>query len=316
MKSLVAASVTLVIFLNASIGVGVHVTPSDADLVLEESAPASTHSSQQWAGLPSFDPGGMHINGALAKHGVVSRNVWGGGGVPEDETAGLRARLAREGIDFYARGNEPSWALDVDLDSVMHFMTGGELRLSFPAVEGVKAQDTEALRFHAETGDGSLTITITRGRCVDTMSGEEFTHTVSVELRTSRDPEFKRFEGCGRYLPDPRLAKGWTLEELNGKAVSAEGLLKGLPRLEFFAEEGRIGGHGGCNSITGIYINEWKVLQFGQIAHTLMACPEMAVEQKFLAVISGRSFRYDLRDQELILSGPDGTTLRFQAAVD
>ena len=312
----VAVNVVLVIFLTASTATGLRDTPSGGVFFLEELVPGRMHSCQQCAGLPSLEPKGLKLAGVCAGRGVITQYERWGVGAPGDETGGLRARLTGEGIDFYARGNEPFWALDMDLDSVMHFTAGGELALTVPAVEGVRAKDGEALRFDARSEEGILTATITREKCVDPMSGEEFTHTVHVEVKTFREREFQRFKGCGRYLPDPRLARSWSLQELDGEAVSGEGLLKGPPRLEFFVEEGRIGGHGGCNSITGIYINEWNVIRFGQIAHTLMACPEMAVEQKFLATISGHSFRYVLRDQELIISGQDGTILRFLSVSD
>jgi heat shock protein HslJ/uncharacterized membrane protein len=233
---------------------------------------------------------------------------------PEAEASGLPATLARQGIDFYARGDEPFWALDMDLDSVTHFTALGDLSLSVPAVEGVRAQDADVLRFHAETEAGTLTVTITGEQCVDTMSGEEFTHRVRVEAKRSTDAESQTFEGCGRYVPDPRLGGAWILETLDGEAISGEGLMKGPPMLEFRVDEGRVGGHGGCNAIMGIYLNQWKTLRFGQLASTLMACPDMSVEQAFVAALSGKPFRYGFQGKDLILSGPEGSTLRFRPA--
>jgi len=230
------------------------------------------------------------------------------GGSPE-----MKARIVNSGIDFSARGNGPSWVLDMDLDSVMRFSAPGRITLSVPAVEGVRAQDADVVRFRSQTDSGTLVVTIMGNTCVDSMSGETFSHTVRVEAKTSRDVDSQRFEGCGGYLPDARLGRRWILEELNGEGVSGEGLMKGPPKLEFLVDKGRIAGHGGCNSIMGIYVNEWKTLRFGQIASTLMACPDMDLEQKFLAALSAKPFRYEFREGELILSGSDGTTLRFRA---
>jgi heat shock protein HslJ/uncharacterized membrane protein len=228
-------------------------------------------------------------------------------------STGMKTTVTNSGIDFSARGNEPSWVLDMDLDSVMRFSAPGRFALSVPSVEGVRAQDADVVRFRSQADSGSLVVTIMGKTCVDSMSGETFSHTVRVEAKTSRDTDYQRFEGCGGYLPDARLGRRWILEDLNGEGVSGEGLMKGPPRLEFLVEKGRIAGHGGCNSIMGTYVNEWKTLRFGQIASTLMACPNMDLEQKFLAALSAKPFRYELREGELILSGSDGTTLRFRA---
>ena len=286
---------------------------SDGIIVLEKPEPGYTHFRRHPKGLLMLDREGQEITGALADRYVLPRMERGSERVAEGEPSDLQARLAREGIDFYARGNEPSWALDMDLDKVTRFNTVGGLRFVAPAVEGVRAQDADVLRFHTVAEAGTLTITLMGEKCVDTMSGKEFTHRVRIGVRASGDAEIQTFEGCGRYIPDPRLGKPWILRELDGEPVSGKGLTKGEPRLDFLVDEGRIAGHGGCNSITGIYVNEWKYVRFGQIASTLMACPDMAVEQRFLTAISGKLFRYALMDQFLILSRPDGTTLRFEA---
>ena len=286
---------------------------TDGTIVLVKAEPGHTHFRRHPKGLLMLDGKGHEITGALADRYILPRMDRGTRQVTEGEPSDLQARLVREGIDFYARGNEPPWALDMDLDKVTRFSTSGGLGLSAPAVEGVRAHDADVLRFHSETEAGTLTITIMGERCIDTMSGKEFSHRVRVEARASGGAEIQTFEGCGRYVPDPRLGKAWLLRELDGESISGKGLMKGVPKVEFLVEEDRITGHGGCNSITGVYVNEWKYVRFGQIASTLMACPDMAVEQRFLTAISGKLFRYALMDQFLILSRPDGTTLRFEA---
>ncbi|MGB2960500.1 MAG: META domain-containing protein [Bacteroidota bacterium] len=221
-------------------------------------------------------------------------------------------KLWQEGIDFYARGNEPSWALDIDFDTEMRLMTMGGLTLNTPAVEGIRAQDADVTRYAAESDSGSLVVTISAQKCADTMSGEEFTHRVRVEVKSEPGGEEKTFEACGRYVPDYSLNDIWVLTHLNGDAVDGSTLQKGSPTMELHMIDNRLAGHGGCNNIMGSFAIEWKSIRFGAIASTLMACPDMTVETDFLKAISGRSLTYRREDGLLVLSGEDDTELKFK----
>jgi len=220
--------------------------------------------------------------------------------------------LWQEGVDFYARGNEPSWALDIDFDSEMRFMALGGLRMNTPAVEGVKAQDADITRYTAETDSGSLLVTISAGKCTDTMSGEEFTHRVRVEVICGPGGGERSFEACGRYVPDYSVNDIWVLTHLDGEAVDGTALPKGLPTMELHMNDSRVVGHGGCNNIMGSFTIEWKSIRFGEIASTMMACPDMSVETAFLKALSGKKLSYRREDGLLVLSGEDSTELKFK----
>ena len=221
-------------------------------------------------------------------------------------------KLWQQGIDFYARGNEPFWALDIDFDNTMRLETLDGLTLETPPVEGVRAQDADVTRYAADSESGSLVVTLIAGECTDNMSGEKFTHRVQVEAKKKTARDFQTFEGCGRYVPDYRLNDIWVLTHMDGEAIDASTLPKGLPTLELHIVDSRVVGHGGCNNIMGSFTIEWKTIQFDHIAGTMMACPDMTVETEFLKAISGKRLSYGLENLVLVLSEKDGTELKFK----
>lgn len=87
------------------------------------------------------------------------------------------------GVDFYARGNEPNWTLEIDLEKSMSFTTMDDIKLSTPAVEGIKAQDSDVTLFRAKTEKGELIVTVIKDNCEDNMSGEKFSYKVRVEAK-------------------------------------------------------------------------------------------------------------------------------------
>src|SRR5687767_5916802 len=77
--------------------------------------------------------------------------------------------------------------------------------------------------------------------------------------------------GCTSVAPDERSFGGtWRVAAVNGQATPATG----DHRIEFTGN--RIGGRFGCNSFGGTYAVAGEVMTFGEIASTLMGCPEPA----------------------------------------
>ena len=84
----------------------------------------------------------------------------------------------------------------------------------------------------------------------------------------------------------------WAIVEAMGQAIP-EGMEK-TPFLEFDTTDRRLHGNAGCNIINGGYeTNEANVasISFPQVTSTMMACPDMKVEQNILqALNSTKSF--------------------------
>ena len=120
---------------------------------------------------------------------------------PSADVAGSRAMFEQSrlrGNEFRAVGQEPGWALDIDVESVLDY-TGdyGAVRFTIPIPDAQRESDG-TLTYHAVTDQHDLLVTIRPQSCTDTMSGEAFSHTVSVRV------DGRSLEGCGREL-DPGL---------------------------------------------------------------------------------------------------------------
>ena len=76
----------------------------------------------------------------------------------------------------------------------------------------------------------------------------------------------------------------WKLVELWGKPVA------GVERFLFIrlhGAEGFVSGYGGCNSIRGGYeLKPGNRIRFTNMASTMMACPDMELEQEFFKVLN------------------------------
>lgn len=105
-----------------------------------------------------------------------------------------------QGIDFYAVGQEPGWALNMDTAYNYSFKSYDGVEISSPPVSGTTSPDGKTTSYHASVEMGKLYITITREECMDIMSGEKFPCKVQVRIKRGVDKEFRTYEGCGRFL--------------------------------------------------------------------------------------------------------------------
>ncbi|MEP0862385.1 MAG: META domain-containing protein [Ignavibacterium sp.] len=216
------------------------------------------------------------------------------------------------GIDFYARGNEPNWVLEIDFDSSMKFSEMNGLSIITPSVKGIKAQDADVTNFRAQTESGDLSVTISKVKCQDNMSGEMFDYNVRVQIRKGLETEFIEFTGCGKYLYDYRLHDIWAMEEMTGVELKKENLMKGLPMFEFNLSEMRFSGHAGCNQILGAIDLKGNKITFGNLISTKMACPDMTVEEKVGQLLNNNTLSYRIEKLKLVLESDSGTRMIFK----
>lgn len=109
------------------------------------------------------------------------------------ETPWEEARL--RGIEFRAVGQEPGWVLEVDRGRSLYYLGDygtSHVATPYPEPEGDTAGGT--LAFEARTEAHDLAATIEAVPCRDTMSGERFSHTVTVRV------DGRELRGCGRRL--------------------------------------------------------------------------------------------------------------------
>jgi putative lipoprotein len=102
------------------------------------------------------------------------------------------------GVDFRAVGNEPGWYLEIydkgtpeKLDFIGDY---GQAYYTFPSVQRETLGSPERTRYLARIGGHQLEVTLEKGPCRDSMSGEAFETTVTVKL------DHRSYRGCGKPL--------------------------------------------------------------------------------------------------------------------
>lgn len=206
-------------------------------------------------------------------------------------------------------GNEPSWRLDLP--------GGGEARFSLPDGQSARFRGSEARIEHRKEsvwrGRGrsgrELVAFLKDGACSDGMS--ETVHPVSINLSL---PDGRHYAGCCRV--PAAAAPSATLEEASWRLTGLPGHMvpsgNGAPTARF--EGGRVSGFSGCNRFTGGYTVDRDRVTVGNLAGTMMACPEpaMAVEKAFLSAFSG-TLVANVKGKRLSLTpAAGGTPLQFE----
>lgn len=219
----------------------------------------------------------------------------------------------KTGVDFVAVGADPSWSIDLDFDGTFRFAVAGAPPVEVPAGKGMRAQDADVMRYRTVTEGSEIIVTLMAGECSSESSSLALTHRVRVDFKLPDARDYTSYQGCGRYVIDPRLNDIWALRAVGGQAVDIATLRKGAPVLEFHLRDWRVLGHTGCNSLQGRFaVVGPQILRFGPLTTTRMACPNPALEQTLLTTLSDRQLEYTLNKGRLELRRPGHDALRFQ----
>ncbi len=103
--------------------------------------------------------------------------------------------------------------------------------------------------------------------------------------------------GAAATLP---LAGTWLAENIGGG-----GVIDNLQTTLEIGADGKVSGNGGCNRFSGSATIEGDKISFGEVASTMMACTEAAMDQEMklhAALAATRSFRIDAAQHKLFLS--------------
>jgi heat shock protein HslJ/uncharacterized membrane protein len=221
----------------------------------------------------------------------------------------------QDGVDFYATGHEPSWSLDLGVDRSLRFEVRDGPSIVGPVDPGHRTADADVVRYHAAAKSGTLTVEVLAGDCPDPTTDAVLTHRVRVALEGPGVDDERRYEGCGRYVVDPRLQDIWVLRAIHGEEVDRSALPRGAPAFELHIADGRVLGHGGCNDFTASFSVERNRIAFGPAAMTRKACPTgMDLESWFSEALFGRPHTFELGNLGLVLTDRQGRTLVFAKA--
>ncbi|MGP9767674.1 META domain-containing protein [Halomonas sp. AOP13-D3-9] len=84
-----------------------------------------------------------------------------------------------------------------------------------------------------------------------------------------------------------------------------------MPETPFFqiSKDGKVSGHDGCNRFTGqVTLGENQRIEFGELATTRMACPQLADAQRVTDMLES-AYRYLIDHDRLVFFGPDSRVL-------
>ncbi|MBK8551545.1 MAG: META domain-containing protein [Ignavibacteria bacterium] len=220
------------------------------------------------------------------------------------DTSDFKFKLYSEGVDFYATGNEPFWNLSIAVNQFLRFNSLNGISVKLGSVQSEKAMDANVVRYTASTTGGFFTATISQNVCIDNMSGDTSSYRVIVELNNPGDENYKKFEGCGNYIPNYALSRKWILKQLGDADISISDIKNRIPELEINLENMRFAGNAGCNRVAGGLFLEYNLIRFSNPVSTMMMCENMELEQKFLDAISKVTY-FKILGNQLLLANPD-----------
>ncbi|QMV01787.1 META domain-containing protein [Devosia sp. D6-9] len=196
-----------------------------------------------------------------------------------------------------ARGNEPSWRVDISDERIAFSMLDGETVTLEPAPAPTVSNGISV--YSATTDQGAFALVVADKVCIDTMSGMPHPKTAIVISGE------RKLVGCGGDPAD--LLRGeWRVEEIGGKAIIAGS----EPSLAFEAD-GSIHGNGSCNRFFGTFTLTGEGLTVSQVGATMMACDQGLMDQEHRLLQAFETVgRFDVGDDGGVrLVGHDGRVL-------
>ncbi|MER2507960.1 META domain-containing protein [Amaricoccus sp.] len=116
---------------------------------------------------------------------------------------------------------------------------------------------------------------------------------------------------CVMPAPETEVPEGnWLLPGTTWKLVELGGAPYTASTTATLTEDGRVTGQAPCNAFNANYVGRWPDLSFETVATTRAICPQIEEERLFLSVMDQVNHAELLTDS-LLLTGPDGASLRF-----
>lgn len=209
----------------------------------------------------------------------------------------LLTKLQQE-VDFYAYGQDKSWELNLDFEKDFTFKRADGFKFSTPAVEGIKAQDANVVRYRAVVESGEMIIQLFKQECTNSSTGKKSPYKVIVQIKRGIDKDYNQVEGCGRFIFDERIHDIWLLQELKNRTVAGPD----LPYIEFNTTDGRTMGKTGCNNFSGKTDFKGNKLTLGPLAASRKFCPNATYESDFLKAMSPGEWTYEIGSRKLVLT--------------
>lgn len=104
---------------------------------------------------------------------------------------------------FRAKGNNPSWKLEIDANNGIHFNSNSKLdKIITQSSKIIEIMNVAATSYHATTDSVEIKIEIFRKQCIDSKTNKETKYEVRVSAKNNDDNDFTIFKGCGEFLTE------------------------------------------------------------------------------------------------------------------
>jgi len=200
----------------------------------------------------------------------------------------------KNGVVFYAIGNEPSWSININKNKSALFKSHDGEQYTATSISRLASIDTKSITYRSVNDQGEIIITLSKEKCADTMSDDAFSYSVSSQLKLKGEKEFETYRGCGNFVPDPRLNGKWLIVKADSLAIDKLQLIK-LPELSIDVYKNLVSGNDGCNLFNGSVEFQDNEIIFGMIAGTMMACPNMDASSIITKSFVDKKLRFEFK---------------------
>jgi uncharacterized membrane protein len=211
-------------------------------------------------------------------------------------------------VIFYARGQEPSWGLDLYEQGNLELSAMGEPKKLIKNSPARMQFLPQSRRAQISQLPPDIQLEISPEKCQDPMSGEPYNYAVT------HGREGKTYYGCGTRVPNPRLEGTYVWE----KAIDAEGNLLPWsflepPYLRFDLHQYQIMGSGGCNKIQAAMDAGRSDLFIHFLLSTRKYC-EGVDESLLTNHLNNTLFEYSFEEQNqtLVLKNSEGLKMHWK----
>ncbi len=182
-------------------------------------------------------------------------------------------------------GVQTSLTLKHDMQYVLYRVYLGESDSMFTSTGSFVWDETGNVVVLSGIDNGSSRYKVVEGAIVQLdMNGNEITGDIASNYRLPMFAEPSLEQSMLKSL-DNVINKNFMLVELMGKPYTS-GLNDKAPYIMFSRTEKKASGNAGCNTFIGTYeLKDGYSIRFSQLGTTMMACPEMTIEQEFMKVL-------------------------------
>jgi len=216
------------------------------------------------------------------------------------------------GVDFCAFGENPMWEVEVDFEKEVRFKSQSiSKEVIIPASELLEMDDSLVVKYKWENKRDEITLKIEKRKNLFHLQEGEKPYKVTLIYEKGNKPE-QIFNGQGEYFADVKLHRKWMLQEINGKNVS-EYQNTNPAFMDFYLNDGRVGGLLGCNNFGGSVVFGRNKLLFSHMMSTKKACFNVTTEDDFANALHEQEFSYSINENVLVLQGGENE-LKFVMA--